>query len=64
MQDRLNYDDFMGRVMIPLATITSKPLNAWFALGRINPKDNISGEIHLELSISDVQVYLLSSEIL
>lgn len=54
----------MGRVMIPLATITSKPLNAWFVLGRINPKDTISGEIHLELSISDVQVCLYSSEAL
>ncbi|RDD41788.1 Myotubularin [Trichoplax sp. H2] len=54
-KDRLNYDDFMGRVMIPLAFITSKPLNAWFTLGRINPKDIVSGEIHLELSITDVK---------
>ena len=54
--DMLNRDDFMGRVVIPITTLTEEMLSGWFPLGRMTSKNNVSGEIYLEISLKATQV--------
>lgn len=53
--DTLNRDDFMGRIQIPLAFLTEDTTACWFPLGRSSAKDNICGEVFLELTLKASQ---------
>ena len=50
--DRLNPDDFMGRVMLPIASLQSKAMT-WYKLGTMSSGTRISGEIMLSISIAN-----------
>ena len=54
--DTLNRDDFMGRIQIPLAFLTEDTTACWYPLGRSSAKDNICGEVFLELTLKASQV--------
>lgn len=41
----------MGRVIIPLSILNEQRISGWYPLGRAAPKDQITGEIYLELSL-------------
>ena len=47
--DRFNSEDFLGRAIIPLASVWEESLEAWYPLGRGSPKDKVEGEILLNL---------------
>lgn len=54
--DTLNRDDFMGRVQIPLSLLSEETSARWYPLGRGSAKDNVHGEIFLELTLTTLQV--------
>ena len=56
--DTLNRDDFMGRIQIPLAFLTEDTTACWYPLGRSSAKDNICGEVFLELTLKASQVWI------
>ena len=56
--DTLNRDDFMGRIQIPLAFLTEDTTACWYPLGRSSTKDNICGEVFLELTLKASQVWI------
>lgn len=53
--DTLNRDDFMGRIQIPISILTEDTTAYWFPLGKILAKDNIRGEIFLEVTLKASQ---------
>ncbi|XP_020624382.1 uncharacterized protein LOC110061862 [Orbicella faveolata] len=53
--DTLNRDDFMGRVQIPLSLLSEETTARWYPLGRGSAKDNVHGEIFLELTLTASQ---------
>ena len=55
--DTLNRDDFMGRIQIPISILTEDTTAYWFPLGKILAKDNIRGEIFLEVTLKASQVF-------
>ena len=50
--DTLNRDDFMGRIQIPLSLLSEETSARWYPLGRGSAKDNVHGEIFLELTLT------------
>lgn len=54
--DTLNRDDFMGRLQIPLSLLSEETTARWYPLGRGSAKDNVHGEIFLELTLTASQV--------
>ena len=46
----------MGRIQIPLAFLTEDTTARWYHLGRSSAKDNICGEVFLELTLKASQV--------
>lgn len=53
--DTLNRDDFMGRIQIPLSLLSEDTTAYWYPLGRGSAKDNVSGEIFLEMTLKASQ---------
>lgn len=50
----------MGRVQIPLSILSEETTARWYPLGRGSAKDNVHGEIFLELTLTASQVqYIL-----
>ena len=47
--DRLNRDDFMGMVMLPLVDISDSKAPQWYKLTRYASKQTVSGEIKLKV---------------
>jgi len=54
--DTLNRDDFMGRIQIPLSLLSENTTASWYPLGRGSAKDNVCGDIFLELTLKSSQV--------
>ena len=54
--DTLNRDDFMGRIQIPVSILTENTTACWFPLGKSLAKDNVSGELFLEVALRASQV--------
>ena len=48
----------MGRIQIPLAFLTEDTTACWYPLGRSSAKDNICGEVFLELTLKASQVWI------
>ncbi|KAJ7373757.1 hypothetical protein OS493_011366 [Desmophyllum pertusum] len=53
--DTLNRDDFMGRIQIPLSILSEETTACWYPLGRGSAKDNVHGDIYLELTLKASQ---------
>lgn len=53
--DTLNRDDFMGRIQIPLSLLSENTTASWYPLGRGSAKDNVCGDIFLELTLKSSQ---------
>lgn len=49
--DTLNRDDFMGRIQIPVSILTENTTASWFPLGKSLAKDNVCGELFLEVAL-------------
>ena len=54
--DTLNRDDFMGKIQIPVSLLSEETTACWFPLGRGSAKENIRGDIFLELTLKASQV--------
>lgn len=54
--DTLNRDDFMGRIQIPVSILTENTTACWFPLGKSLAKDNVCGELFLEVALRASQV--------
>ena len=59
--DTLNPDGFMGRVVVPVTLLSEDKTEGWFPLGRVVAKDNIHGEIYLEMTLKASQVDVIAS---
>ncbi|KAK2565460.1 Myotubularin-related protein 2 [Acropora cervicornis] len=55
--DTLNRDDFMGRIQIPVSILTENTTACWFPLGKSLAKDNVCGELFLEVALRASQNY-------
>lgn len=53
--DTLNRDDFMGKIQIPVSLLSEETTACWFPLGRGSAKENIRGDIFLELTLKASQ---------
>jgi len=54
--DRLNRDDFLGTIMLPLVEVTTNADPAWYMLSRSNSKQIVKGEIKLKVYFKTSQV--------
>jgi len=62
-KDMVNADDFLGRVMVPLRSLsagTESVKESWHDLRRRAPKDNVRGQICLRLEL-DVEYGIVSN---
>lgn len=41
----------MGRVIIPMSVLNEQRTSGWYPLGRAGPKDEITGEVYLEITV-------------
>ena len=57
--DRLNRDDFLGTIMLPLVDVTTNTEPIWYMLSRNNSKQTIKGEIKLKLYFTTPQVSII-----
>lgn len=51
--DLASRDDSLGRVMVPLASLTHNPRTAWYTVQRSSSATHVTGEICLQLSVDE-----------
>jgi len=51
--DLASRDDSLGRVMIPLASLTHNPRTVWYTVQRSSSATHVTGEICLQLSVDE-----------
>ena len=54
-KDRLNRDDLMGRVMVPLTTLTDGTVSRWYPLGRTSAGGPAKGRLLLNFTLKALQ---------
>ena len=54
-KDRLNRDDLMGRIMIPLAALPDGTESRWFPLGRTSSGGQTKGRLLLNFTLKALE---------
>lgn len=56
-EDTIGHDDVIGKISLTKEYIASQPrgIDSWINLGRVNPDEEVQGEIYLELHIMQDQ---------
>ena len=54
-RDKMNRDDFMGRVMVPLTTIPHGTVSRWYPLGRSSSGGQAHGRLLLNLTLKALE---------